>query len=121
MSAGKGPAAVLIARHGERVDYVTRDAGGNWPRGAAEPWNPSLTEAGARQAQALGRAIVRHCGAHALPPVSRVYCSPLLRCLQTAAAACDGMNRSAESLPICVEPALVEKLSEHWYLSLIHI
>jgi hypothetical protein len=37
-------------------------------------------------AAALGQGIKEHLLTHKLPPVSRIFCSPLLRCAQTAAA-----------------------------------
>lgn len=48
-----------------------------------------------------------------LPPVTRIFTSPLLRCAQTAAAAAThlGIDR------MCVEPSLAETICEDWYQS----
>jgi broad specificity phosphatase PhoE len=106
---------VLIARHAERVDYAVRSAEGrNWQATAERPWDTPITDAGILQANALGMAIGRHCLALGLPPVTRVYCSPLLRCAQTAAAACDILG---PELRVCVEPALRETAGEDWFRS----
>ena len=57
-NCSKAPAgAVLITRHAERVDYDTRQKGGNWQASAERPWDTPITDAGALQAAALGRAI----------------------------------------------------------------
>ena len=106
---------VLIARHAERVDYAVRNAEGrSWQASAQRPWDTPITDAGVLQANALGRAIARHSAALGLPPLTRIFCSPLLRCVQTAAAALDALG---PELRICVEPALRETAGEDWYRS----
>ena len=49
---------VVVARHGERTDYVHRDQGLNWVqeqrRSLGQPWNPPLTPHGKQQATRLG-------------------------------------------------------------------
>lgn len=113
---------MLVARHAERVDYVVRTAEGrSWQQTADRPWDTPITDAGVRQANALGQAIHDHCAALGLPPVTRVICSPLLRCVQTAAGLCDTLDPltggSAPSLRIGVEPMLRETTGEDWYRS----
>lgn len=49
------------------------------------------------------------------PPVTRVFSSPLVRCVQTAAGVCDSLDDGA--LLICVEPSLRETAGEDWYRS----
>lgn len=39
---------ILIARHAERVDYVSLAAGKPWQPSAARPWDTPITEAGAK-------------------------------------------------------------------------
>lgn len=113
--------AMLVARHAERVDYAVRNSEGrSWQQTAERPWDTPITEAGIKQANALGRAIQDHCKNLGLPPVTRVFCSPLLRCVQTAAGVCDIMDPPSSSTPklrICVEPLLRETAGEDWYRS----
>ena len=123
---------LIVARHGERHDYVTRDSGGNWTKSAARPWDPPLTDPhGLQQARTLGKHVVAELKRLQLPPLSQLYSSPLLRCRQTAAWARKGMleaetaegvasnDSSSPSTPslIQVEIALVETICEKWYRS----
>ena len=120
-SSGKTPAgAVLITRHAERVDYDTRLKGGNWHASAERPWDTPITAGGVLQAEALGKAIKQRCAELGLPPLTRVFCSPLVRCVQTAAALCDTLDPLGDSEPrlrICVEPNLRETAGEDWFRS----
>ena len=120
-NCSKAPAgAVLITRHAERVDYDTRQKGGNWQASAERPWDTPITAGGVLQAEALGRAIKRRCAELGLPPLTRVFCSPLVRCVQTAAALCDTLDPPTDgepSLRICVEPSLRETSGEDWFRS----
>ena len=86
---------LVAARHGEREDYIQRDAGRNWIPTADRPWDPPLSAAGHRQVRELGRRVARSLAEHGLPPVSVVYASPLLRCCQTAAGAILGLEDEA--------------------------
>eukprot|EP00312_Isochrysidales_sp_CCMP1244_P037535 CAMPEP_0202747236 /NCGR_PEP_ID=MMETSP1388-20130828/8825_1 /ASSEMBLY_ACC=CAM_ASM_000864 /TAXON_ID=37098 /ORGANISM="Isochrysis sp, Strain CCMP1244" /LENGTH=342 /DNA_ID=CAMNT_0049414569 /DNA_START=69 /DNA_END=1096 /DNA_ORIENTATION=+ len=109
---------IILARHAERLDYVERDAGRNWIASSAQPWNTPLTGAGGLQAAALGRAIARHIEAHRLPPVTRIYCSPLLRCVQTAAAAAAALaSASGIGIDARIDLSLMEHMGEAWYRS----
>ena len=77
---------VVVVRHGERLDYVLRDQGQNWvaENWGNRPWDPPLTTNGLEQAKALGQHLPNQLTKLQLPPLSRVYSSPFLRCRQTA-------------------------------------
>ena len=125
MSSSKG--ILVAARHGEREDYIQRDAGENWIPTAERPWDPPLSAAGHRQVRELGRRVARSLAEQGLPPVSVVYASPLLRCCQTAAGAILGLEEeaakggasrsSSATLQINIEHGIVESLCEKWYRS----
>lgn len=66
-----------------------------------------------RQGVALGQGIVEHLERLKLPPVTRIFTSPLLRCAQTAAAAASELMVGS----ISVEPSLSETICEDWYRS----
>eukprot|EP00897_Mesotaenium_endlicherianum_P005634 jgi/Mesen1/5099/ME000253S04217 len=68
--------ALLVMRHSERLD----NADAAWAAAAARPWDPPITERGRGMAFEMGRRI-RSEGYG----VTRVVCSPFLRCVQTAA------------------------------------
>ena len=108
--------ALCVARHGERADYAV-SAGDNWQLSAyaAEHggWDPPLTGNGVQQAAAMGVGLKERLEQLALPPVTRVFSSPLTRCLQTAAAAAASMGLSE----IAVEHGLTEGMLEDWYRS----
>ena len=115
---------VVVARHGERMDYSMKDAGENWLATAAEPWNPPLTEIGKKQGKALGQHIQQLLSEKGLPPLGHVYSSPLRRCRETAAAAIQGLeeeNKADGAEPdgrkVRVEPGLIESINESWYRS----
>lgn len=94
------PLKLIIARHGERIDKVDS----SWASRAAEPSDPYLSEAGFRQARALGEHLKR------AERVSAIYVSPFTRTLQTA-------NEAAEilDLPLRVETGLCEWLNAEWF------
>jgi len=105
--------SVVVVRHGERLDYVTRDAGGNWIPTADQPWNPPLTEKGHEQAKGLGVALPEILASLNLPPIAAIYSSPFHRCRQTAA----GLIESNEQLKIRVELGLSESINENFFRS----
>ena len=87
-----------------------------WIASSSQPWLTRL--AGGLQAAALGRAIARHIEAHRLPPVTRIYCSPLLRCVQTAAAAAAALaSASGIGIDARIDLSLMEHMGEAWYRS----
>lgn len=95
-------AALLIARHGERIDFVDQ----RWVDSASRPFDPPLTPLGVLQGAALGQRLQSF-----NPPVSRIFSSPLGRTVQTAAAAAKQLGVSS----LAVEPGLVEVLDDDWY------
>eukprot|EP00041_Stephanoeca_diplocostata_P012011 m.199071 g.199071 ORF g.199071 m.199071 type:complete len:215 (+) comp18774_c0_seq3:145-789(+) len=122
--------AVVVIRHGERLDYTCRDAGVNWIPTTSEPWNPPLTRNGLHQAFSVGEMLHQHIEVHDLPRTFKhVYSSPLLRCVQTSAALIQGFEStsSAKANPtdtlagpmrkVKVEHGLIESLNESWYRS----
>jgi len=119
-NATKG--AVIVARHGERIDYVLRDSKRNWIPTAPRPWDPPLTSRGRMQARKLGTYLSKLLTEKGLGPVAAVYSSPMVRCCQTAAEAVIGLTGGEgvggeSSLKVKVEPGLVESLNEKWYRS----
>ena len=109
--------AVFVARHGEREDYAWHKRGENWQATAARPWDSPLTPAGHLQARAMGAAAAAHAERLGLAPIGHIACSPLLRCVETAAAAATATGVEH----VVVESRLSETMCESWYLSLIHI
>ena len=109
--------ALCVARHGAREDYECTKRGENWQltsdaktRGG---WDPPLTAEGRLQGSALGAGLKQHLERLGLPPVSRIFSSPLTRCLQTSAAAATALGVKT----IAVEPGLAEGMLEDWYRS----
>eukprot|EP01063_Lacrimia_lanifica_P022513 TRINITY_DN30077_c0_g1_i1.p2 TRINITY_DN30077_c0_g1~~TRINITY_DN30077_c0_g1_i1.p2 ORF type:complete len:266 (+),score=76.78 TRINITY_DN30077_c0_g1_i1:76-873(+) len=105
--------AVLVARHGERLDYV--DPAGFFAsgHGQSRPWDPPLTDAGRAQGALLGRRVQAELAERGLPPVTKVYASPFIRTVQTADAACEVLGVET----IRVENGLVEALCKEWFRS----
>ncbi|KAL9670999.1 hypothetical protein QQ045_008562 [Rhodiola kirilowii] len=68
---------VIVMRHGDRMDNFEP----MWVLTAERPWDPPLIDAGKVRAFCAGRKI----RAKADFPISRVFVSPFLRCVQTAA------------------------------------
>jgi broad specificity phosphatase PhoE len=96
---------VIVARHGERLDYVQRDEGKrNWVQdnAHASPYDPPLTAHGIQQASKLGQQLVSLVGGEdidtdmMIPPITAVYSSPFLRCRQTAAAIVREINQQQQ-------------------------
>ena len=109
------PAVLCLARHGERLDYVSQKRGDqpSWFSTAERSWDPPLTERGVQQGASLGSALKHHLERLGLPAASRVISSPLLRCLQTSAAAATELGVET----IAVEPGLCEGMTEDWFRS----
>merc|ERR1712218_350211 len=101
--------AVLLVRHGERLDYVDP----SWlpANREAQPWNPSLSEDGHSQAKALVTAIGAWCTQLGLD-LGAVYSSPLLRTQQTAQPAAAHFG-----LEVIPDPGLMEWLAKEFYTS----
>ena len=105
--------ALFVCRHGEREDYAWKRRGENWQAQAERPWDTPLTPAGHLQALACGKSLATHCAVHGLKPVSSIVSSPLLRCIETAAAIAKALGIKRVS----IEPRLAETMCEEWYRS----
>ena len=114
LACAKSRRIVVMARHGERKDYVEKEAGNKWIPTTNKPWDPPLTEHGLNQSRRMGRAIQQTLKDLNLPPISAVYSSPLQRCRQTALAAIDGLSEQ-HSLRVCIENGLMESANATWY------
>jgi len=102
--------ALVVLRHGERTDYVEP----SWVSSAQRPWDPPLTDTGREQAWLAGAAIRTHLLKLGLPPVTRGFTSPLIRCAETATIAVGALGSSF----LCgVEPSLSEITDRSWYHS----
>lgn len=121
-------AYVIVARHGERLDYQWRDQlRRNWVQeqkdmmsGGGRPWDPPLTDHGWEQGRRLGKQLGQEVSQRGIPPVSAVFASPFLRCRQTALAAREGLGVDAAHPavpPVRVECGIAESLNEDWYRS----
>jgi len=105
-----GVMALVLIRHGERQDYVDT----SWIVSASRPWDPPLTEHGKQQAKAAGESLKGLLHRNSLPPVTKMFTSPLTRCVETALGVADTCGYSGS---IGVEPSLMEIVNRHWYHS----
>ena len=114
-------AYIIVARHGERLDYVTRDSGGNWTASADRPFDSPLTAHGKEQAFKLGQHVAKEMKRLGIPSISDIYSSPLWRCRQTAAGVLRGISTTEPGLDcpshVKVELGLAESINESWYRS----
>ncbi|PAV64201.1 hypothetical protein WR25_22023 [Diploscapter pachys] len=127
---------VLVVRHGERVDFTFKKSGTNWLRkafdstGRYKPYDINLprhlpkreggqrafehdtplTEIGYLQSKLTGRAI-KEAGIK----IDYVFCSPALRCVQTAVGLLKGLGLDGK-IRLNVEPGLFE-----WLVWLKHV
>ena len=90
--------SIWVCRHGERADAIP-----GWEETAERPHDPPLTPRGLAQAAATA-------GVLASERIDAIYCSPFLRCMQTAAAIAAPLG-----LRIRVEPGLGELLNPRWF------
>ncbi|KAK7293261.1 hypothetical protein RJT34_16124 [Clitoria ternatea] len=68
---------VVVMRHGDRLDNFDR----SWASTAARPWDPPLAQQGRVRAFQTGSRLRQSLGF----PIHRIFVSPFLRCVQTAA------------------------------------
>ncbi|CAB9514686.1 PGAM [Seminavis robusta] len=118
---------LVVARHGERWDYVQRNAGhgADWIATAKRPWDPPLSPLGLKQASRLGSHLMEKLAELKLPPIAACYSSPFLRCRQTSCQAVEAMMNggtatTAETsapLKVQIEIGLSESLNKSWYRS----
>ncbi|MEG4984828.1 histidine phosphatase family protein [Microcoleus sp. BR0-C5] len=92
------PQTVWIARHGNRIDFVTPD----WFLTAEHRYDPHLSEDGQVQAKQLANRLKGE-------GISHIFASPFLRTVQTA-------NHAAEALDLSIklEWGLCEWLNPEW-------
>ncbi|ORX84261.1 phosphoglycerate mutase-like protein [Basidiobolus meristosporus CBS 931.73] len=112
---------VWFVRHGERTDFVDP----NWRYTTTTPYDPPLTELGAKQATKTGyylRDLAQENFDSFVRPHSKtrylLYASPFLRCIQTAEGIIRGIGTSRYSEivgGIRLEPALSEWMSEEYF------
>ncbi|RHZ65405.1 hypothetical protein CDV55_103910 [Aspergillus turcosus] len=128
---GKLPAAIIIARHGARLDAADK----NWHLTSPTPYDPPLSYGGWLQSRALGARIVnllQSFDEH--PPVSSVvpqddpkfpsshqnprkkrrfiiHTSPYLRCVQTAIAVSSGVSQHYADTEV-VQPAVASNSTQ---------
>eukprot|EP00751_Fragilariopsis_kerguelensis_P034942 CAMPEP_0170941392 /NCGR_PEP_ID=MMETSP0735-20130129/23405_1 /TAXON_ID=186038 /ORGANISM="Fragilariopsis kerguelensis, Strain L26-C5" /LENGTH=299 /DNA_ID=CAMNT_0011347761 /DNA_START=62 /DNA_END=959 /DNA_ORIENTATION=+ len=97
-SSDRTDVIVVVVRHGERLDYVMRDAGDNWIPTTDRPWDPPLTSNGKEQARTLGKELHKILKDLKLPSskIDAVYSSPFYRCRQTAAGIISGEVEASE-------------------------
>lgn len=99
-SDSERPTVLLLVRHGERFDYV--DPAWVQRNRQAEPWNPPLSAAGGRQADALSLAVNTWCRKLGMK-LGAVYSSPLRRTTQTAEPTAARFGLEVEAVPCLME------------------
>ncbi|KAE8355645.1 hypothetical protein BDV28DRAFT_145970 [Aspergillus coremiiformis] len=113
---GKPPAAIVIARHGARLDAADK----NWHLTSPTPYDPPLSYGGWLQARALGARVLSVLQSldtdlpteevdgeklpsfRPRPPRKRriiIHTSPYLRCLQTSIALSSGISQNYSDTP----------------------
>ena len=91
--------SIWIIRHATRIDVVNP----GWKDTAERPFDPYLAEQGFGEAATLGALFERE-------SVERVYCSPFIRAVQTAAPIAE-----AAGCALRIEPGLAEWLNRDWF------
>lgn len=102
-------AAVLLVRHGERLDYIDP----KWIKANAtnKPWDPPLSENGSKQAEMLVSGVKSWCSKLGLE-LGAIYSSNMQRCVSTAAPIAN-----ATGLPIVIKTDLTEWFAQEFYTS----
>ncbi|KAL0339320.1 UNVERIFIED_CONTAM: hypothetical protein Sangu_1454100 [Sesamum angustifolium] len=80
---------VVVMRHGDRLDNFVP----LWAASAPRPWDPPLVEDGKVRAFGTGEKFRKQLGF----PIHRVFVSPFLRCLQTAAEVVSALSAVANT------------------------
>ncbi|KAK4754448.1 hypothetical protein SAY87_002552 [Trapa incisa] len=102
---------VVVMRHGDRIDSFEP----LWASTAARPWDPPLIEEGRVRAFCSGRKIRTQLGF----PIHRVFVSPFLRCIQTAAEAVSALcaveddPNTMSSGGVLIEPSRIKVSIEY--------
>ncbi|TVR65400.1 MAG: histidine phosphatase family protein, partial [Spirochaetaceae bacterium] len=91
--------SIWIVRHATRIDVVDP----SWKEKAERPFDPYLAEQGLGEAESLGAFFERE-------SFERVYCSPFIRAVQTAAPIA-----KAAGCALRIEPGLAEWLNRDWF------
>ncbi|XP_027336119.1 uncharacterized protein LOC113850015 [Abrus precatorius] len=105
---------VVVMRHGERLDNFEP----TWASTAARPWDPPLAQEGRVRAFETGTRLRQSLGF----PIHRIFVSPFLRCLQTAAEVIaalssvddgsrDGVSNEPSKVKVSVEYGLCEMMN----------
>jgi len=90
---------IWLTRHGSRQDFVDAE----WHKTAERPHDTPLSPEGSVQAERLAKRLKSE-------GITSIFCSPFLRCVQTAAPVADRLH-----LPIRVEPGFSEWLNPDWF------
>ena len=106
--------AFIILRHGERLDYITRDSGGNWQATAERPFDTPLTKTGREQGRLAGARIKELLESHSLPLPTSAFTSPMLRCVETLSAV---LTHFPAVKDMRIEHGLTESCNLDWYRS----
>jgi len=107
---------LVLVRHAQRLDYILK---AKWMSEAERPFDTPITEHGHVQSRAAGETLRRHLTRLGLPIPTKIFSSPLLRCVETSFGIREGLRKEEENLPveIFVENYLVESMCENWYRS----
>ncbi|XP_057741611.1 uncharacterized protein LOC130960261 [Arachis stenosperma] len=80
---------VVVMRHGDRIDNFDH----SWVSTAARPWDPPLVQQGRLRAFKTGQIFRNNLSF----PLHRVFVSPFLRCVQTAAEVVSALSAVSDS------------------------
>ena len=103
-----------ILRHGERLDYIMREAGTPWTPTAERPFDTPLTETGREQGRLAGMRIKELLEEKQLPLPTAAFTSPMLRCAETLSAVLTNFPAVTD---MRIEHGLTESCNLDWYRS----
>jgi|UniRef100_A0A914QSX0 broad specificity phosphatase PhoE len=98
VKVSKSTRNLWVVRHGERVDKIDPNWHKTAPRGAWD--DPPITDKGIQQAKEVGKRLQDE-------QIDYIFCSPFVRCLQTATAIVGELKTNAK-LKLFVEPGFCE-------------